>query len=64
MERTELEEKLADCPLRIRMNDGREYTVEKPEFIVVGDYSASVLIRREDGKLLNGLMNLMNITHG
>ena len=24
----------------IRMNDGREYFVEKPEFITVGDYTA------------------------
>jgi len=62
MEKEELQQQLAYCPLRIRMNDGREYLVENRDFIMIGDYAASVLYRREDGKLLNGLMGLMNIT--
>lgn len=62
MEKDELQAQLQNCPLLVRMNDGKDYIVEKPEFIIIGDYAASVLYRRDDGKLLNGLMNLMNIT--
>ena len=43
MEQQDLENLFRQCPLRIRTNDGREYLVEKPEFITVGDYTASIL---------------------
>jgi hypothetical protein len=45
MEQQDLEKLIQQCPLRIRTNDGREYLVEKPEFITVGDYTASIFIR-------------------
>ncbi len=45
MEPDELKEMIRDCPLLIRMNDGREYFVEKPEVYHVGDYSAGLLSR-------------------
>lgn len=61
MERFELEEQLRHCPLLVRMNDGREYVIEKREFIMLSDYAASVLVRR-DGELRHGLMSLLNIT--
>jgi hypothetical protein len=44
MEPDELKEMIHDCPLLIRMNDGREYFIEKPEFIHVGDYTAGLLV--------------------
>jgi len=43
MEQQDFENLIHRCPLRIRTNDGREYLVEKPEFITVGDYTASIL---------------------
>jgi hypothetical protein len=61
MEPDELKELVHDCPLLIRMNDGREYFVEKPEFITVGDYTAGVLITI-DGVKRNAVLTLLNIT--
>ncbi len=61
MESDELKELIHQCPLLIRMNDGREYFVEKPEFIIVGDYTAGVLVD-VDGVKRNAVLTLMNIT--
>ena len=61
MESDELKDLIRDCPLLIRMNDGREYFVEKPEFIIVGDYTAGVLVD-VGGVKRNAVMTLMNIT--
>jgi hypothetical protein len=61
MEKEGIEGQLRHCPLRLRMNDGLEYIVEKPEFITIGDYAASVLQRR-DGAMRHTLLSLMNIT--
>jgi hypothetical protein len=60
MESDELKDLIRDCPLLIRMTDGREYFVEKPEFIIVGDYTAGVLVD-VDGVKRNAVMTLMNI---
>ncbi len=62
MEREEFQELLQECPLLVRMNDGREYLVEKPEFVIVGDYAAGILFRNEAGKLLNAVVSLLNIS--
>ena len=43
------------------MNDGREFLVEKPEFIVVADYTAAILVN-DDGVKRNAVITLMNIT--
>jgi hypothetical protein len=51
MDREELTTLIKRGPIRIRMNDGRAYDVEKPEFASVSDISAAVLYRGEDGKL-------------
>jgi hypothetical protein len=48
-------------PLLIRTNDGREFFVEKPEFIVVADYTAAILIN-DDGVRRNAVITLMNIS--
>ena len=60
MEPEELKEMIRDCPLLIRMNDGREYFVEKPEFIHVGDYTAGLLVDF-DGFKGNVVASLINI---
>jgi hypothetical protein len=60
MEPDELREMIRDCPLLIRMNDGREYYVEKPEFIHVGDYTAGLLVDIKDFKG-NVAVTLINI---
>lgn len=61
MEKHDLEDQLRNCPLRLRMSDGRAYVVEKPEFITVGDYTASVLLHRE-GAMRHSLLDLLSIT--
>jgi len=61
MENDELKDLIRECPLLIRMSDGREYLVEKPEFIIVGDYTAGVLVD-VDGVKRNAVVTLMNIT--
>jgi hypothetical protein len=61
MESTEFEQLVRECPLLIRMNDGLEYFVERPEFIVVGDYSAAVLVKDNGAKRINHIA-LMNVT--
>ena len=61
METEELQKLIADCPLLIRMNDGREVFVEKPEFITVGDYTAGVLYD-DNGVKRNTVISLINIT--
>lgn len=61
MEPDDFREFVKECPLLVRMNDGREYLIEKPEFVIVGDYHAGVLIR-DNGKLRNAILSLMNIS--
>jgi hypothetical protein len=60
MEPDELRELVRDCPLLIRMNDGREYFVEKSEFITVGDYTAGLLVDIKDfkGNVVIALLNI------
>jgi hypothetical protein len=60
MEPDELKAMIRECPLLIRMNDGREYFVEKPEFIHVGDYAAGLLVDF-DGFKGNVVASLINI---
>jgi hypothetical protein len=60
MEPNDLQKLLRECPLQIRMNDGREYFVEKPEFIVIGDYTAGILVD-DEGVKRNAVITLMNI---
>jgi len=61
MEQQDLENLIHQCPLRIRMNDGREYLVEKPEFITVGDYTASILFD-DAGVKRHAIVGLINIS--
>ena len=59
MESEDLEKMIRECPLLIRMNDGREY-FEKSEFIVVADYTAAILID-DKGVKRNAIITSMNI---
>ena len=61
MESDDLQNLLKECPLLVRMNDGREVFVEKPEFIVVSPYNAAVLAD-DEGKKRIVVISLMNIT--
>jgi hypothetical protein len=61
MESEDLQKLIRECPLLIRMNDGREVFVEKPEFIMVGDYNAGVLYN-DNGVMRNTVISLINIT--
>jgi hypothetical protein len=61
MESDELQKLIRECPLLIRMNDGREVLVEKSEFITVGDYTAGVLYD-DNGVKRNTVISLINIT--
>ena len=61
MESEELQKLIRECPLLIRMNDGREVFVEKPEFITVGDYTAGVLYD-DNGIKRNTVISIINIT--
>jgi hypothetical protein len=61
MEQQDLEILIRQCPLRIRTNDGREYVVEKPEFITVGDYTASILFD-DAGVKRHAVVGLINIS--
>ncbi len=60
MEPDKFRKAIDECPLLVRMNDGREVVIEKPDFVIVGDYTAGVLVR-EKGKLLNMVISLLNI---
>jgi hypothetical protein len=61
MEADDLQKLIRECPLLIRMNDGREVFVEKPEFITVGDYTAGVLFD-DEGVKRNTVISIINIT--
>jgi hypothetical protein len=61
MESEDLQKLIGECPLLIRMNDGREVFVEKSEFITVGDYTAGVLYD-DNGVKRNTVISLINIT--
>lgn len=50
MEASSIEASVPDCPLVVRVNDGWEYYVEKPEFISVADYTTSILFTHEGSK--------------
>lgn len=43
------------------MNNGDTHEVAGPEFALVSDYSVA-LLRRDNGKMLNRLLALMNIS--
>lgn len=61
MENSDIEDMIKACPLLIRVNDGREYFVEKAEFISVADYTTSILYTHE-GRKRHAIVSNINIT--
>ncbi len=61
MEQQDLENLIRQCPLRIRTIVGREYLVEKPEFITVGVYRAAILFD-DAGVKRHAVVGLINIS--
>ncbi len=61
MEPDELRAWLRRGPVQIRMNNGDTYDVPGSEFALVSDYSVA-LLTRENGRMLNRLLALMNIS--
>jgi hypothetical protein len=63
MESDEHEDLIREGPLLIHSNDRREYFVEKPEFIVVGDYSAAILVHDNGVRRINhiALRNIASV---
>jgi hypothetical protein len=62
MEKSDLESMIPGCPLRITMTSGETFDVEKPEFILVAEYTVAILCDR-DGVKRNVLLALMNIAN-
>lgn len=62
MDREELNNLLRQGPCRIRMNDGRDYTVDNMQMASVSDIAAAVLYRSEDGKLRHVHLPLVTMT--
>lgn len=60
MDRDEFEVLLKKAPIRVLMNDGNSYVIEKTELAIVSDLYISTLHRRDDGKL--GTMHLPLVT--
>jgi hypothetical protein len=60
MEKHNIEDLIPDCPLLVRMNDGREYLVEKAEFISVAEYTTAILFTHE-GKKRHTVVSNLNI---
>jgi hypothetical protein len=61
MDREALMEMIRSGPVRVRMNDGDEYDIPNPEFAVVSDSHAHVLVRRPDGRLGARMLALVSI---
>lgn len=49
------------CTVRLTMNNGETLDIEKPEFIMVGDFDIAVVVDR-DGRKRNVLIALDNIS--
>lgn len=62
MESNDMLARISACPLRITMNTGESFDVEKPKFITVGDTTAIVLVTR-NGRKSNVLLSLLNISN-
>ena len=60
MEPDNLRELVQACPIRLTMNNGETFDVEKPEFIMVAEFDVAVLVTR-NGTKRNVLLALDNI---
>lgn len=61
MEPDNLRELIHACPVRLTMNNGDVFDVEKPEFIRIAEFDVAVLVNR-NGRKRNVLIALDNIS--
>ncbi|QDU91064.1 hypothetical protein Pla175_44810 [Pirellulimonas nuda] len=59
MDRETLNQAIAEGPIVIGMNDGKQFTVASREMIIVDDIAAYVLCREADGKLRAKILALV-----
>lgn len=52
--------RLSDYPIRLTANNGQTFDVESPEFIMVSDYEATVMVKREGG-MRNVTISILNL---
>jgi hypothetical protein len=62
MDREELIKTIEHGPVRIHMNNGAVYDIEKPSFALVAELTVAVLYRSEDGKLRNVILPLVTMS--
>lgn len=62
MDPDELKALVAAGPLTIRMNDGRAFSVPSNDYILIGEMSAVVLHKSDDGKWRNITLPLVTMT--
>ncbi len=62
MDREELNMMIREGPVRITMNSGQVFEIPSPEFAIVSDISAYVLLRSEGGKLIAARLPLVTIS--
>ena len=60
MEPDNLRDLVQACPVRLTMNNGETFDVDKPEFIMIAGFDVAVLVNR-NGKKRNVLLALDNI---
>ncbi len=61
MDREELTRRIAQGPVRIRMNNGETVDIPSAEMAMVSDISAAVLVRGEVGRLRHRHLALVYI---
>ncbi|MEM9589370.1 MAG: hypothetical protein AAGA03_18965 [Planctomycetota bacterium] len=62
MDPEELKALVEAGPVTIRMNDGRSYKVPSREYVLIGQMSAVVLHKGDDGKWRNITLPLVTMT--
>ncbi len=63
MDRETLLEAIASGPIRVTMNDGKEFDIPSSEFAIVDSTAAHVLTRDEDGKMRARILALVCMAH-
>jgi hypothetical protein len=61
METEEFQELICKRPVLIRMNDGREFFIDKEQTVMVGDYTAGFLVD-DEGVKRNAVITLSNVS--
>lgn len=62
MDRESLDKLLAVGPVRILMNDGNSYSIDKPDKAIVDEISCYTLYRDSEGKVRTMILPLVTIS--